>query len=427
MRILVLTQMYPPHYLGGYEVLCRDVVERWRARGHNVDVLTTTFRTQGVDESIGDAPGVRRELRFYWRDHEILTPLIPSRIRIERANQRALDRALDEFRPDVVSVWHMGAMSFGLLQTITERGIPMVLVVGDDWLVYGPAVDAWTKLFLDRPRLGRLARTLSGLPTSFVPRPDDLAACFASQWLRQRAREHSPIPLHRTTVVYHGIDAEPFSAPKGDDRAWSWRLLYVGRVEERKGVHVAVQALAELPSEARLDVVGPADDRYLERLHRIAARSGVDGRVRFVGALPRVELAKRYRAADVLLFPVLWEEPFGLVPLEAMACDTPVVATGTGGSGEFLLDEVNCLLVPRGDSSATADAVQRLAADAALRRSLRRLGHETVRHLNVDRLADTLEEWNLSATARFRDGVPADPPSVSESVAASASAPDPDA
>jgi glycogen(starch) synthase len=427
VRVLVLTQMYPPHHLGGYEGLCRDVVERWCARGHDVEVLTTTFRREGIaDEPIGEVP-VRRELGFYWREHEILTPPIPSRLRIERANQRALDRALGEFRPDVVSVWHMGAMSFGLLQTITERAIPMVLVVGDEWLEYGPAVDAWTKVFIGRPRLGRLVRKLSGLPTSFVPGPDDLVACFASAWLRRRALDHSPIRLHRATVVYHGIDTETFTAADGDDRAWSWRLLYVGRVEERKGVHVAVQALTELPREATLDVIGPADSRYLERLRRIATRTGVDDRVRFLDAVPRNELVHRYRAADVLVFPVIWEEPFGLVPLEAMACGAPVVATGTGGSGEFLIDGVNCVVVPRGDPIATAAAVQRLAADTALRRSLRTGGRLTVRHLGVDRLADTLQAWNLCATARFRSGVPADPPPLSESIAPSANVPDPDA
>src|SRR5205814_5233900 len=81
-RILVITNMYPPHHFGGYELSCRDVVERWRARGHEVAVLTTSMRLPDVaDDADADAT-VRRELRFYWDDHALVTPSIRGRVRI---------------------------------------------------------------------------------------------------------------------------------------------------------------------------------------------------------------------------------------------------------------------------------------------------------------------------------------------------------
>jgi glycosyltransferase involved in cell wall biosynthesis len=85
-------------------------------------------------------------------------------------------------------------------------------------------------------------------------------------------------------------------------------------------------------------------------------------------------LAALYRDADAVLFPVRWQEPFGLVPLEAMACGTPVVATGTGGSAEYLVDEGNALMVAPDDPAALARAVRRMASDPALRARLRRHG-----------------------------------------------------
>jgi glycosyltransferase involved in cell wall biosynthesis len=92
---------------------------------------------------------------------------------------------------------------------------------------------------------------------------------------------------------------------------------------------------------------------------------------------PRTELPEIYAAADALLFPVRWEEPFGLVPLEAMACGTPVVATGRGGSGEYLRDSENCVLFDA-DSGARglAQAVARLAEDPPLRERLAAAGRE---------------------------------------------------
>jgi len=81
--------------------------------------------------------------------------------------------------------------------------------------------------------------------------------------------------------------------------------------------------------------------------------------------------------ADVVVFPVIWDEPWGLVPLEAMGMGRPVVATGRGGSAEYLRDGENALLFEAGDAVALADAVRRLAGDDALRARLRETGLAT--------------------------------------------------
>jgi glycosyltransferase involved in cell wall biosynthesis len=103
----------------------------------------------------------------------------------------------------------------------------------------------------------------------------------------------------------------------------------------------------------------------------------VQGRVR-LQSHPRAELADVYGQADVVLFPTQWEEPWGLVPLEAMAVGRPVVASGSGGSSEYLRDGENCLIYsPRSSAGALADAVRRLAGDESLRGELREAGLET--------------------------------------------------
>ena len=137
----------------------------------------------------------------------------------------------------------------------------------------------------------------------------------------------------------------------GEPHDWGWRLFHVGRMDERKGVDTAIEALAHLPAEARLTVLGSGDDRYLAELRALCARLGLEGRVRST-CVTRSELPAAYARADALLFPVRWEEPWGLVPLEAMAIGTPVVATGTGGSGEYLRDGENALVVGRGAGPA---------------------------------------------------------------------------
>ena len=96
-----------------------------------------------------------------------------------------------------------------------------------------------------------------------------------------------------------------------------------------------------------------------------------------LGHRDRAELPELYAAADAVVFPVRWSEPWGLVPLEAMGIGRPVVASGRGGSAEYLRDGVNCLLCDPDRPDTLASAVRRLAADPGLRSELVATGRQT--------------------------------------------------
>jgi glycogen synthase len=414
VRILVLTSMYPPHHLGGYELHCRDAVDRWRAAGHDVLVLTSTFRVDGVPPQPDEA-GVRRELRIAFDGVTVTRPSVAAAFATERKNQRALRDAIEAFRPDVVSAWHMGAMSMGLLTTVIEGELPLVIVVCDVWPTYAHKIDRWSSGFARRPRLAKVVRRLTGLPTAAPDLSGRAVAYFATEYLRRAIVERGDLVPQRSVVFTGGLNLDEFPPVAPGDRPWRNKLLCAGRIEERKGVRVAVRALASLP-EATLDILGRADPGYLDELQAEIRAHGLEDRVRF-GWADRTELHARYADADVFLFPVLWDEPFGLVPLEAMAGGTPVIATGTGGSAEFLLHEVNCLLVPRDDPDALASAVRRLAADPDLRHRLVAAGTATAQELSVDRMASVLLEWHVAASERFASGEPAPHPPLVQRLA----------
>ena len=398
MRILVLTNMYPPHAFGGYEQSCRDVVERWRATGHEVLVLTSTVRVPGVDEGAEPPNEVRRLLRLYWADHEILDPPPRVRYQMERSNRKALDAAVAEFAPDVVSAWAMGAMSLGALGAVARRGLPVVSVVCDDWPCYAPSVDAWMRPLRTRRHLARVVRLLTGLEVDLPPLDSAGTGCFVSQFLLDAVRERSPWTFPDATVVYSGIKAEefPFAQPVTD--SFAWRLLYVGRIDPRKGIETVIRALARCPESATLAIVGTGDDRHLQDLHAVTASLGLEERVRFQ-ASPRAELAGLMHAADALVFPSVWDEPFGLVPVEAMSSGLPVLGTPVGGAAEFLVDGMNCLRFPPGDVEALVAALHRLAGDPRLRARLVAGGRATAAELGVDRLADALDAWHRHCAA----------------------------
>ena len=412
-RVLTLTNMYPPHHYGGYELSCRDVMDRLRDRGHDVTVLTTTMRVPGVEDPPDERDRkVWRDLIFYWDDHKLVSPSLRRRLAIERANQATLVATLDAERPDVVSAWNMNAMSLGLLTTVIERGIPLVLVLEDEWPIWGLALDAWSRLFRRSRALGSVVRRVTGVPTSLPDLGSNAVFCCITSFVRERIVELSPWTPSIATVVYIGIEQEEFpeSPQAAGNRPWRWRLLYVGRLDERKGIHVAIEAMAHLPEEATLDVVGGGDPSYEARLRELVVRLGLGTRVRFAVSARR-ELHKWYWDADAVVFPPVWSEPFGLVPAEAMSCGTPVVAAATGGSAEYLLDRVNCLRVPSNDAQAIAAAVRELSADPDLRRTLVTGGRRTAAELGNDQLADLLEEWHVAAAGGFAAGRPADRPS----------------
>ena len=176
------------------------------------------------------------------------------------------------------------------------------------------------------------------------------------------------LPSDRVSIVPCGVDTS-FFTPRGAvaPRTDRPRLLVLGRIVERKGHDDAVRALRAVP-DAELVVVGgpPAaavdDDPEVNRLRTVAAEAGVADRVVFTGSVARADVPAWVRSADVVL-AVPWYEPFGITPLEAMACGRPVVATAVGGLVDTVADGVTGDLVPPRDPERLGEALAALLAD----------------------------------------------------------------
>jgi D-inositol-3-phosphate glycosyltransferase len=202
-----------------------------------------------------------------------------------------------------------------------------------------------------------------------------VATC--SDEVRELAR--MAVPRQRVTVVPCGVDVAQFTPdPARRPPGAPPRLLVVGRLVERKGVDDVIRAMPRLPG-VELVVAGgpPAEglpvDPEAVRLQRTAEESGVQDRVRLLGQVSRAEMPALMRSADVVV-AVPWYEPFGIVPLEAMACGRPVVASAVGGLTDTVVDGVTGLLVPPRDPRRLASVVRDLLASPRLRTRLGRAG-----------------------------------------------------
>lgn len=208
------------------------------------------------------------------------------------------------------------------------------------------------------------------------------------------------LPRSRASVVPCGVDLTEFT-PDGETapRTARQRIVSVGRLVPRKGFDLAIAALPSL-QDTELVIAGGQDSGSLagapevRRLREIADRAGVADRVRLPGLVSRADMPALLRSADAVVCTP-WYEPFGIVPLEAMACGVPVVATAVGGLTDTVVDGVTGLLVPPRSPKDLAGALRRLLGDASARESFGIAGTDRVRaRYSWDRVAaDTLRAY----------------------------------
>jgi glycosyltransferase involved in cell wall biosynthesis len=183
-------------------------------------------------------------------------------------------------------------------------------------------------------------------------------------------------------------DLPPRAALRAELGLDGWSLAFAGRLTAAKALDVGLTAVARTPG-VTLVVVGDGADR--SALERLAAQLGLDGRVRFLGARPRADVLRLFRAADAVLLSSAWEN-FPHAVVEALAVGTPVIATAVGGVPEVVSDGANGLLVPPGDADALAGAIGRLVEDEALRSRLSAAAAPSVEPYAADRLYARVEE-----------------------------------
>lgn len=390
MRILLVSNLYPPYWVGGYEQIAEWTAEGLRRRGHMVEVLT------GQGPALAGRPGIHPELDL---DLEALcamssdtgiafAPTLGEGVRrnvFNRRNYRACYDLIERFRPDLASFWNTGFLTLSPLFAARRSRVRAVVHLSD------VALNAFRN-----PHAPTFPEGLRGVARAAVAgllrlsRP--MRFTVPSAFLKEKLVRGERLPASRTDILPWPVEpAISATEPTTRNGAPPTRLLFVGSLIPEKGPDVLIdafrRALAERP-DLRLTIVGSGPRRYVEGL-RDEAR-GLP--VRFAGRLERAAVIEAYRSHDVLVFPSVWGEPFSLVPLEAMAMGLTVVATSTGGTPEAVVPEKTGLLVPPRDAAAMAAAILRVVQDSSFARGLARAGEAWARqHQGFDHFLDRLE------------------------------------
>ena len=385
MKILVISNVYPPYFIGGYELGCQEVVEALKARGHEVKVLTSSY---GLNTIENDNTVYRwLETDLSWeniRSYKYIFKVTKKEI----INQRVFKKIVKIHKPDVVYMWNLSHISISLAFLAKKMKLPVSYFVFDDWLSLWEQ-DTWYSLWnqkILRYVCGFCKRLLNSffivlrLP-QFLGNIDLGNVQFASHYLKQLTLEAGKT-VTREEIIYWGIDINDYTF-RDKYNIMPKRLLYVGQIIPHKGVLTAVDALKFIVQKydtITLTIVGGSVMKdYEEQVHKYVHSLGLENNIRFTGLISHENMPHIYNEHDILVFPSIWDEPFGITLLEAMASGLAIVGTATGGSAEILNDEINALVFPKENVQACANQILRLIEDPGLFNRLIENAHDSIK------------------------------------------------
>lgn len=408
MRILFVTNFYPPYEPGGQGRSCQEVVKGLQQRGHQTLVLTSRHGTgNGPTEQDGVARALYLEMDFAPWQHAIT--FFTDRKRRKRHNLDCFRRYAEAFQPDVVFIWGMWNLPRSLPATIESQFPGRILYRFAD---YWPTLPSQHELYWQKPGrtlLSRVPKSIIGRVATNILEEERrrLQLAFEQAYCVSAATKQTlleeGVAIEDARIIYGGIDPEKFNGARcvGNQRsiARDHKLLYAGRLTEEKGVDVAIKALAKLVHEYEipdiiLSIAGSGSEAYKATLHELIGENRLQQHVSFLGTVPAEDMPDLYRQHDALLFPSVWVEPFSRTVIEAMASGLAVIASAVGGHAEIIADGENGLLYTAGDSEELALRIKELILNDSLRERLTKTAPRTIREqFTTTRMLDEIEAF----------------------------------
>ena len=395
LQIICPTYWYPQHAADTQATYVHDINRHLVRRGHRVTVVTPGSASMSASDSFDGVEVIRFPMELpvdltYGRVAQSRVTFWGRMARLAvmahylEAQYRATLAAVRDRGGDVVHAHWAIPTGPAAVRAAQRLGLPSVITMhgGDVYVNPAQGYDFPTRWYV-RPALRWTLRHAAALTA-----------------ITEDCRQHAlraGAPDRALHLVFNGTDLRRFSpAETGNgavDPGYGPHMIFACRqLFPRKGIRFLIEAAAALkPRFPDLKVVVAGDGFERPELIRLAESLGIAGDVTFLGWVPNSELPPYYRAAAVSVIPSL-EEGFGIPAAEAMGCQTPVVASDAGGLPEVVEDGVTGLIVPRGDSTALANAIGALLADPARRVRMGRAGRErALRLFDWDRTAEQLE------------------------------------
>ncbi len=377
MRILILTNLYPPHIIGGYELICQEQAEYLQTAGHQVTMLTSYY---GLDKPTVEG-NVHRILCDIGRRQKRNKKMFGFISKHFPDNDIQIVKSfIARYKPDLLYIFTLDRLTLFLLPYLLTLSLPKVYFVSDYWIHINTneldeRLTYWSTV--SKNKFKQIFKNLFAKMTIKNLRYDknrlsSEKIIFTSYHLLESYKRQG-LPFINYQIIYNSINTAQYPAvPQNPDKKII-KFLYAGQVMDHKGVHTIIEAVHRLGEilnlpQVKCTIVGNSTNQnYVTYLRKLVADFHLQDDVTFQPAVKREQLIQFYHDTDIFIFPSIWEEPFSLTLLEAMACGLPVIGTTTGGSKEILKNKENCLVFPAGNSDALSQAMVELINDKQLR------------------------------------------------------------
>lgn len=381
MRILLVTNLYPPQELGGYGRSLADFAWALQQRGHQLCVLSSDAPYLGATGPGPSGEPVHRKLRLKGSFKGGVSVIDDAAIcaAIDQHNTAVALDALAQDAFDGILLGNLDLLGTALLIALLEPGIPLLHHVGFMAPPFAP--QHWPA-----------QRHYTLVTASFAVRASLVEA---------------GLPVAQAPVVYPGARVELYrprgraaAAPLGTPSN-PLKLAFAGLLMGSKGAHTVVEAAALLHKAGvavQLNLAGAAFQAdYWPRLEALARQAGLGGLVQWVGQLQRENLARFLRLHHVGVFASIYPEAFGIVAAEMQASGLALVSSGVGGAAELLEHNVSGLRFAAGDSCDLARQLLRLVKEPGLLQRLQQAGTRQVKtRFSVELSARALEQLWLA-------------------------------
>ncbi|MDD5529136.1 MAG: glycosyltransferase family 4 protein [bacterium] len=423
MNILVISNLYPPYYIGGYELRCNDIVDNLIKRGHltadrhaRVTVLTGNYFISGKSDGFDaiEKNNIHRKLHF--QDKYPSKVSLKSTIIKELKDNKILKDTIKQTNPDLIYVFNMGGLSKSLLRTIEGYKIPVVYDISDYWLSGEGILDNWLLYWQQSPTLP-IARFIklkmeALITKNFLNRLTKYIlpiqshsfnlnfSYFTSNFLKESYIK-SGFNVKNSPVIYCGIPVEliPHKLSRVNN---PFSLLYVGSIAPHKGTLAIIKAISILTKkgfQVNLTLIGGMDLDYFKEMNSLVSSENLP--VTYKGIYKREEILKTYKDYDTLVFSSVWDEPFSLTLLEGMTAGLAVISTTTGGSSEILKNEENCLTFEPGNANELAKKIELLMNNNNMYEKINSNASKFVKeNFTTDKMINKIEDYLKQAITK---------------------------